>query len=325
MDRPLISVLLAVYNVEKYIHQCIDSILCQTYENLEIIIVDDGSTDKSGEICDAYKAADSRVRVIHQENQGLSGARNTGIENASGAFISFLDADDYIDPDFIEYLFHVLSSTNSDIAYCEFRRVSEDGRLLSTPKDHRDSHIETFSKNEALINCLRARKGFQMFVWNGLFKKSILSRFTPGRRIGQDQDFTIRTLANADRVAKGWGVHHSYRIRKGGSKSLELTKRMNFQYLALKDIKSAIENLPADKELMDAYYERCFRMDLGLIDRYSTGLLKDKDLFLTLRTKMREDSRKAYPDIRGMLLSFVLGANESCYRIAFKIIKRFQK
>ena len=235
------------------------------------------------------------------------------------------DADDYIDPDFIEYLFHVLSSTNSDIAYCAFRRVSEDGRLLSTPKDHRDSHIETFSKKEALINCLRARKGFQMFVWNGLFKKNILSRFTPGRRIGQDQDFTIRTLANADRVAKGWGVHHSYRIRKGGSKSLELTKRMNFQYLALKDIKSAIENLPADKELMDAYYERCFRMDLGLIDRYSTGLLKDKDLFLTLRAKMREDSRKAYPDIRGVLLSFVLGANESCYRIAFKIIKRFQK
>ena len=132
-------------------------------------------------------------------------------------------------------------------------------------------------------------------------------------------------MANADRVAKGWGVHHSYRIRKGGSKSLELTKRMNFQYLALKDIKSAIENLPADKELMDAYYERCFRMDLGLIDRYSTGLLKDKDLFLTLRAKMREDSRKAYPDIRGMLLFFVLGANESCYRIVFKIIKRFQK
>ena len=106
---PLISVLVAVYNVEQYLKHCIDSILNQTYKNLEIILVDDCSTDKSGQICDNYAKKDSRVKVIHhKKNECLSGVRNTGIINATGELVSFIDADDYIDPDFYDYLLSIM-------------------------------------------------------------------------------------------------------------------------------------------------------------------------------------------------------------------------
>ena len=93
-DSPLISVIIPVYNVEKYLHRCLDSVIEQTYKNLEVILIDDGSTDHSGEICDDYAAKDVRIHVIHQENQGVSAARNKGLDNVKGEYITFVDSDD---------------------------------------------------------------------------------------------------------------------------------------------------------------------------------------------------------------------------------------
>lgn len=101
-ERPLISVIVPIYGVEKYLEQCLDSIINQTYRNLEIILIDDGSPDRCGEICDRYASRDSRIKVIHQSNQGLSAARNAGMDMATGEYISFIDSDDYIDPHFYE-------------------------------------------------------------------------------------------------------------------------------------------------------------------------------------------------------------------------------
>lgn len=105
-DTPLISVILPVYNVENYLDRCIQSLLHQTYENLEIIVIDDGSTDSSGKLCDKYVRTDNRIYVIHQQNQGLSVARNKGIENSNGMYLTFVDSDDSVQPDMIEYLFY---------------------------------------------------------------------------------------------------------------------------------------------------------------------------------------------------------------------------
>lgn len=99
---PLISVIVPIYQVEAYLEECLDSILNQTYRQLEIILIDDGSTDRCGDICDRYASQDSRIKVIHQTNQGLSAARNAGMDMATGEFISFIDSDDYIDPHFYE-------------------------------------------------------------------------------------------------------------------------------------------------------------------------------------------------------------------------------
>lgn len=119
INNPLISVIIPIYNVEKYLHKCVDSVLAQTYKNLEIILVDDGSTDASGQICDEYAAKDSRIKVIHKPNGGVSSARNAGLKVASGEYIGFVDGDDYIELSMYQILLDSILQTHSDIARCE--------------------------------------------------------------------------------------------------------------------------------------------------------------------------------------------------------------
>lgn len=128
MDRPLISIVVPVYNVEKYLAGCVESILGQRYANLEVLLIDDGSTDKSPQVCDAYALKDPRVRVVHQANAGLSAARNAGIERAAGGLIGFIDSDDTISADMFDRLYTALVTSDADISLCGIRYVSEDGK-----------------------------------------------------------------------------------------------------------------------------------------------------------------------------------------------------
>ena len=130
-QQELISVIIPVYNVEKYLRECIDSVLNQSYQNLEIILVDDGSTDSSGEICDEYEKQDIRIRVIHQKNQGLSGARNTGFQNANGEYVYFLDSDDWIVPEAIKCLVKRAEEESADVVFFEAFSF-EDGKPEQT-------------------------------------------------------------------------------------------------------------------------------------------------------------------------------------------------
>lgn len=118
MDNPKISVIIPVYNVEPYLRRCLDSVIRQTYTNLEIILVDDGSTDGSSEVCDEYKANDSRILVIHKENGGVSSARNAGLDAATGEWIGFVDADDWIEPDMYEYMLGMTQKYGADVVQC---------------------------------------------------------------------------------------------------------------------------------------------------------------------------------------------------------------
>ena len=140
-EQELISVIIPVYKVQEYLERCVDSVLAQTYGNLEILLVDDGSPDGCPAICDQYGARDSRVRVIHQENQGLSGARNTGIQEAGGSWISFIDSDDYVAADFIESLYEACIRTGSPLSLCRWTYVHgeplpepDGGRTLPRPE-----------------------------------------------------------------------------------------------------------------------------------------------------------------------------------------------
>ncbi|MCR5149991.1 MAG: glycosyltransferase, partial [Clostridiales bacterium] len=118
-----ISIIVSVYNVEEYIRRAVDSIRCQAYPNLEIILVDDGSPDKSGAICDEYAKMDDRIKVIHKKNGGLSDARNVGIEAATGAYLGFVDGDDYIEPEMYQKLYSALVENDAEISICRFRYV----------------------------------------------------------------------------------------------------------------------------------------------------------------------------------------------------------
>ena len=123
----LISIIVPVYKAEKYLRRCVDSILAQTYQNIEVLLIDDGSPDNSGEICDEYAEKDSRVRVFHKPNGGVSSARNLGLKEAKGDYIGFVDADDYIDKTMYEVLLCNLIKENSDISICSYNQEDSNG------------------------------------------------------------------------------------------------------------------------------------------------------------------------------------------------------
>ena len=127
--KDLISVIIPVYNVEKYINRCVDSVIHQSYTNLEIILVDDGSPDNCPTICDNYSKQDSRIKVIHKKNGGLSDARNVGIEHSKGKYITFIDSDDYISNDYVEILYKLITKYNSKIAVADNYIFYEDGNI----------------------------------------------------------------------------------------------------------------------------------------------------------------------------------------------------
>ena len=174
-----ISIIVPVYQVEKYIRQCIDSILAQTFTDFELILVDDGSKDNSGKICDEYAEKDKRIRVIHKENDGLSDARNKGLDNASGNYFMFVDGDDYIAPNMAECLYKKISEAKADIAACNYRYIFEsDGE-----KDFAtENKAEVINANEIFYNRKNERNyGFWTVAWNKLYKrekfKSLSFRF----------------------------------------------------------------------------------------------------------------------------------------------------
>ena len=156
MSKPLISVIVPVYNVEKYLGKCVDSILAQTYENLEIILVEDGTRDGCGAICDAYAAKDPRVRVIHKENGGLSSARNAGMDIARGEYFGFVDSDDWIEPETYETLLNLAEKYNADL-------VSGSRYDVAEPTGER-----TLGLHHEKEECISAMEMLgRVFVWDG--------------------------------------------------------------------------------------------------------------------------------------------------------------
>lgn len=193
----LISVVIPVYKVELYIHRCVNSILRQTYKNLEIILVDDGSPDRCGEICDEYEKLDERVKVIHKKNGGLSDARNAGIEISHGDYITFIDSDDWINDKYIEKLYQLLKKTNSDISVCNFIRTStEDIKEVISEKE-----IYEYSNVDALRQ-LTDKFCIQMTTaWGKLYKMELFEEIRfPVKRIHEDEFTTYKLIYKANKV-----------------------------------------------------------------------------------------------------------------------------
>lgn len=198
MEMPLISVIVPVYKTEAYLDRCVQSIADQTYKNLEIILVDDGSPDNCPAICDAWAEKDSRVKVVHKQNGGSAQARNVGLELASGQYIGFVDSDDFVLPEMYTRLYQSLIDTDSDIAECGYYTVINDA---SFPETHCSSKLTVLNTVQALEEHIRNRRCTQV-VWNKLYRKETIDsvRFIEGKTI-DDEFFTYRVLANATQVA----------------------------------------------------------------------------------------------------------------------------
>lgn len=159
MNNPLISVIVPVYKVEAYLEKCVNSIINQTYKNLEIILVDDGSPDKCGEMCDEFAKKDSRIRVFHKENGGQSSARNLGLDNMTGDYVGFVDSDDWIEANMYEHLYELISKNNAQIAACGLQCDYQNGKTVFVNKQYPiKTDTEFFSKLDALRELTIAEK-----------------------------------------------------------------------------------------------------------------------------------------------------------------------
>lgn len=181
MENTIVSVIVPVYNVKSYIDKCVDSLLNQTMGNIEIVLVDDGSTDGSGEVCDAYAKAHSNIRVVHKENGGLGSARNAGMKVARGKYIGFVDSDDYVSSKMYEILLDLLVRNDADCSYCEFTKIW--GDKVSVQKNEK-TEIKVYAEENILntylldrIGCMPAEKEdctYGASVCLGLFKKNLI-------------------------------------------------------------------------------------------------------------------------------------------------------
>lgn len=209
---PLISVIVPFYNVESYARKCIESIQAQTYKNLEIILVDDGSPDRCGEICDEYAARDPRIKVIHKKNGGLSSARNSALEIATGKYIGFVDSDDWIEPQMYEKMLQGIISSGSEIAICG---VHYDYKNCTTQNKHFPANdLHTYSR-DAAIKILIEDKGIHNYVCDKLFSKDVIKTAFPIGVTLEDIRTTIRWFANAKQICTVPFNGYHYIQRKG--------------------------------------------------------------------------------------------------------------
>lgn len=214
MDK--ISVIIPVYKVEAYLRQCVDSVLAQTYSNLEVILVDDGSPDGSGAICDEYAAKDSRVKVIHKENGGQGSARNAGLDAATGEYLAFVDSDDWIDPDMYEKLLALLQEHDADIAegsYRFYRPWKTSNQILECPNTQSVAVWEGKKIIERFYFGPDTFSDVAVMVWNKLYKASLLRelRFKEGF-IYEDSEFMPRVLYHCAKLVKHDHSYYTYNI-----------------------------------------------------------------------------------------------------------------
>ena len=258
-NKELISVIVPIYNAEMFLDKCISSILKQTYTNLEVILVDDGSKDSSLLMCENYKKKDSRIKLIHQDNMGLSAARNVGLDNMSGDYCVFVDADDEILETMIEELYNLLKEYDADISVCNYLNIYEgEDYVLKQPSTTKIDVYEDNSKYSQMFE----RYVVTVVQWNKLFKKYIFDdlRFPVGRY--HEDEFVIHhELYRANRVVYTNRILYLYYRHK---ESITLNGSMRKRYDAISGIDDSVRFYTRHR--MKTYRKKAINRLLYIID-----------------------------------------------------------
>ena len=259
--KPLISIIVPVYNVEDYVLKCLKSLAGQSYDSIEIIVVDDGSTDNSGKICDEFALDDKRVRVYHKKNGGLSSARNFGIKKAKGEYICLVDSDDYVKKDFVEKM--VGASVDADIVICGYNHdIPEAGELTG---------------GEATIRLLTRQDNIEIIAWNKMYRRELFKEISyPEGKNYEDNLTTYRLLSKAKKVVYVAEPLYVY-VERGGSimNSSKKEEKLVHREMAAKE---AIEYFSHDKKLKDASEIALLTANLAYMDFAISGDIEKRFL-----------------------------------------------
>lgn len=277
-DSPLISVIIPVYNVEKYLRECLDSVLAQTYSNYEVILVDDGSTDISGAICDEYADKHNNIRVIHKENGGLSEARNTGLDASNGDYIYFLDSDDWIEKETLQSLANRITETDSDVVFFDSKSFEDSGKGYQISQRYIRKFDYPTGNGLVVFEQLQTNKEFHSAVPLLFFKKSFFEesgiRFYPGI-LYEDMLFTFEALVKAKRVSQCKEAfyhrryrHHSITQSKVSEKNYLSAATVYIELVAFSEQERILRN-----KCVQQYLARCA---YRFIDIYSQLSAVDK-------------------------------------------------
>ena len=324
MDNELISIVVPVYKVEKYLEKCVKSILKQTYTNLEIILVDDGSPDKCGQLCDELAKTDNRIKVFHKANGGLSDARNYGVERANGEYIGFVDSDDYIHENMYEELYKAIKKSGTAIAECGVTRVYKNTlRPHYEGEDYflvldREGYLKEYLENKRLYGS----------AWCKLIHKNLAKKIKfPTGKIYEDAFYTLELLKTVDKYTLISGNYYYYYIRENSITTRPFSAK-DMDYIEIMDqIRDyTLSNFPKFKEqllvrLIYAYLS--IFNQLIVLDNYKT-----KKEYKVLKNKLKDNyfkvvvNKKAPRNLKGAIL--LLSVNERLYRFMLSKYKKYE-
>lgn len=293
--EPLVSIIIPVFNVIQYLAEALDSVIGQSYQNLEILVIDDGSTDGSSDLCDQYQQKDTRIRVFHQENKGVSSARNTGLDHMTGDLVAFLDSDDAYDPDMIRKLVYVLQQYDADIVKCATSNQRTSGKLkkVSQNEEINPDAYKVFSRQEALIAFLY--RTINIAMWNKLYRKELWENFRfPELVCSEDLCATLQILNHSQKVVVIPEKLIMYRALRTGSLSSAITKnKFADMCTAFNYFENFIqENTPGIYSDEDYQYFQ-MRMILEMLEIWENPNQCSSDAMDEIRAKLKERRKDA--------------------------------
>lgn len=329
MEKNIISIIIPVYNVENHLKQCIESVINQTYKELEIIIIDDGSKDSSGKICDEYAEKDKRIKVIHKENGGISKARNTGLDIATGKYIMFIDSDDFFEENTCELLYNEIENKNADYVIGNYRHTSHDSKNWSYPLfnvEDIDSNfkvsIKDYKKSIYVLNSV---------IWNKIYKRDFIEehnlRFIEGV-MAEDAIFAIYFYTNSDNGYYIKDVIYNYR-QNDEKKSLSTTCTKEYFIQQDKAYKILFENFEKTDNLEFYRYFYARIMPYLLSKIIDTNQLKnDEDIIDVLKVftwYFKQKNEYRVPVAQKALNEIVDFISAEDYTSALKQIKKLKE
>ena len=290
MEKELISVIVPVYNAEKYLQKCLDSILEQTYKNLEIIIINDGSTDNSGQICQEYEKQDDRIVYIEKENSGVSDTRNAGMDRMTGPYVTFVDSDDWLEPNYVKFLYEKLIEHQADIVVGNYTSFNESNSVFyfHTSADYYEKVYDNKSVIPCLYDAKELLKSALIVPWGKIYKKEIIANFRfPIDRIGEDALFNLKALLGSKKVVYVNKSAYIYRVREGSLSNTWTDEWIRDAIYIIEERLSLLATLgyPLSE------HRRAYKMSLDYIssEAYNRGLANSHELNYIKEKKMLLD------------------------------------